>query len=100
GIALLPVIATPWQAMTIASIAMAGGGALYTLCTADLLSRVEPRAVAFAGGTLAGAQSLAFVIVNPLIGLAVDNFGDYRAVAIALAFWVVPGSLIWIAWRL
>ena len=34
-----------------------------------------------------------------LIGRAVDRIGNYDAVALVLAAWVVPGSLIWLRWR-
>ena len=99
AIALLPIVETPWQAMAVCGTAIAGGGALYTLCTADLLSRMPAEAVSFAGGILAGAQSLAFIITSPLIGTSVDHFHDYRAVALVLGGWVIPGSLAWILWR-
>ena len=99
AIALLPSVDTPWQAMAVCGTAVAGGGALYTLCTADLLSRMPASAVSFAGGILAGAQSLAFIITSPLIGAAVDHFHDYRAVALVLGGWVIPGSVVWILWR-
>ena len=96
-IALAPLATTPWNAMVIFGIAMGGGGALYTLVTADLLGRMPVGSVSFAGGILAGAQSLAFVVSNPLIGRAVDRLHDYDAVTIVLGAWVIPGSLIWLA---
>jgi len=98
-VALLPLVATPWQAMAVAGTASAGGGALYTLCTSDLLSRVPAHEVSVTGGILAGAQSLALIIANPLIGLAVDNLHSYDAVTLVLGVWALPGSLIWLAWR-
>jgi MFS transporter, ACS family, hexuronate transporter len=98
-IAYLPYIDTPWQAMAVMTVASAGGGGLYALCTSDLLSRMAPHSVAFAGGILAGAQSLALIIANPLIGAAVDSQHDYRMVALVIGGWAFPGSLIWIAWR-
>ncbi|MEO8549125.1 MAG: MFS transporter [Kofleriaceae bacterium] len=98
-LAVLPYAVTPWHAMALIGCASAGGGALYTLCTADLLSRLRPEIVAFAGGTLAGAQSLALIIANPLIGAAIDHYNNYDAVARAVALWVIPGSLIWLMWR-
>ena len=55
--------------------------------------------MSFAGGILSCAQSLALIIANPLIGRAVDRLGNYDAVGISLAMWVVPGSLIWLCWR-
>lgn len=92
----LPHVTTPWQSMIVIRIASAGAGAL---CTDDMLSRLVPEAVSFAGGIIAGAQSLSFIIMNPLIGRAVDRLHDYNVVALTLGIWVIPGSLIWIAWR-
>jgi MFS transporter, ACS family, aldohexuronate transporter len=99
AIALLPLAGTPWQAMAVMAVASAGGGALYALCTSDMLSRLAAEEVAFAGGILAGAQSLALIIANPLIGAAVDSAHDYVGVAIAVGVWAVPGSLYWIRRR-
>ena len=98
-VALVPLATTPWQAIGIAAVAMAGGGALYTLVTSDMLARLPAASVSFAGGILAGAQSLALIATNPLIGRAVDAFGDYVVVAVVLGAWVVPGTLAWLVWR-
>ncbi len=99
NLALLSFAETPWQAMAIAATAMAGGGGIYTLVTADLLVRMPPASVAFASGILAGAQSLALVISGPLVGWAVDRTSDYVAISIGLGLWVFPGILVWLAWR-
>jgi MFS transporter, ACS family, hexuronate transporter len=98
-LAVLPLATTPWQSTIVLGSAMAGAGAVYALVTADLLGRMPAGSVSFAGGILSCAQSLALIIVNPLIGRAVDRLGNYDAVAIGLAMWVVPGSLIWLCWR-
>jgi ACS family hexuronate transporter-like MFS transporter len=98
-LAVLPLATTPWQSVIILGVAMAGSGAVYALVTADLLGRMPAGSVSFAGGILAGGQSLALIIANPLIGRAVDRIGNYDAVALFLAAWVVPGSLIWLRWR-
>jgi hypothetical protein len=98
-LAALPLATTPWQSVIILGAAMAGSGAVYALVTADLLARMPAGSVSFAGGILAGAQSLALIIANPLIGRAVDRIGNYDGVALVLAAWVVPGSLIWLRWR-
>lgn len=95
----LPLAATPWQSMWIMGIAMGGSGALYTLITSDLLGRMPAGSVSFAGGVMACAQSMALIISSPLIGRAVDKLGDYDAIGIALAIWVIPGSLIWLLWH-
>lgn len=98
-IAVLPYATSPWESMVILAAAMAGGGALYTLVTSDMLSRMPSESVSLAGGVLAGAQSLALIVANPLIGWSVERLGDYRVVAIALGGWVIPGCLIWLIWR-
>ncbi|HET9482659.1 MAG TPA: hypothetical protein VFO79_01775, partial [Xanthomonadales bacterium] len=99
SLALLPYATSEWTAMVVVGAAMAGGGGLYTLTTADLLARVPAGSVSFAGGLMAGAQSLALVIVNPLIGWSVDTHGNYDLVAWTLGAWAIPGSIIWLAWR-
>jgi len=78
---------------------MAGGGAIYTLVTADLLSRMPPASVSFASGILAGAQSLALIVMNPLVGDAVDRYQSYDAATTAIGLWAIPGSVIWLLWR-
>jgi ACS family hexuronate transporter-like MFS transporter len=98
ALALLPLAESPWAAMSLGGIAYAGGGAIYTLVTADLLSRMPPGSVSTAGGILAGSQSLALIIINPLIGRAVDYTGNYIGVAITLGLLVIPTSLVWSMW--
>lgn len=99
ALAYLPFATTPWAAMVSMGISMAGGGVMYTLITADLLGRMPPTKVSFAGGIMAGAQSLALIIANPLIGRAVDHLHNYNAVAFGLSLWALPGALAWLAWR-
>ena len=53
----------------------------------------------FVAGVLTGAQSLALIVANPLIGAGVDAFGGFGRVAVLVGAWVLPGSLIWWAWR-
>lgn len=98
-VALAPLAATPWQLTALFAFAMAGGGGLYTLVTADLLSRVPEARVSLASGVLAGAQSLALILAGPLIGWSVDDRHDYVAVTITLGAWLVPGTLAWLAWK-
>jgi len=98
-LAFLSVADTPWAAMAILALGTAGGGAMYTLITADLLARMPTGSVSFAGGILAGAQSVALFIANPLIGRAVDQRGSYGAIAIVLGLWALPGGLAWLLWR-
>jgi ACS family hexuronate transporter-like MFS transporter len=97
--ALLPWATTPWQATTLFSLSLAGGGAVYTLVTADLLGRLPPGRISSVAGVLTAGQSLALIVAHPLIGRAVEHYGSYRVIALALAAWVVPGSLLWLVWR-
>jgi ACS family hexuronate transporter-like MFS transporter len=98
-LALLPFAATPWQAMGIIGVGMAGGGAVYALTTADLLARVPQHAVSFAGGTLAAAQSLALIIANPLIGASVDRWHTDDVAVAVTGLWALPGCLYWLIVR-
>jgi ACS family hexuronate transporter-like MFS transporter len=95
-IALLPSVHGEWQAMAVLGIASAGGGGMYVVCTADLLSRVAPNAISLAGGTLAGAQSLSMIVAGPLVGAAVGHFASYSQVALVLAPIVATGAIAWI----
>ncbi|HEX8792095.1 MAG TPA: MFS transporter [Polyangiaceae bacterium] len=98
-VALLVFASSAWQATACFVLCMAGGGAVWTLVTADLLARLPQSRASFAAGVLTGALSLANIIAQPLIGRAVDLTGRYDGIALALAAWVVPGSLVWFAWR-
>jgi predicted MFS family arabinose efflux permease len=89
----------PWQTVAVLGVAMAGGGAIYTLVTADLMSRIAPSSISLAGGTVAAAQSLILIIANPLIGRSVDHFGSYDVAVTATAVWAVPGCLAWLLLR-
>ncbi|MEJ7734799.1 MAG: MFS transporter, partial [Polyangiaceae bacterium] len=66
AMALVPFAPGPWSAVATAGVALAGGGGLFALLTADMLMRVDPGVVSTAGGITAAAQSLAYIIVNPL----------------------------------
>ena len=99
GLVVLPLAQTPWQVMLIGGLAMTGGGGIYTLALADVLSRVPRSSVALAAGIVAIGQSVALIIVNPVIGFAVDTYGNYVGVVIALGAWVIPGSLAWLVWH-
>lgn len=94
-----PLAADPWQLTVLLGVAMAGGGGLFAILTADMITRVGARSAATAGGITAAAQSLAYIVANPLIGRGVDAFGSYDLVLVALSAWMVPGALVWLATR-
>ncbi len=99
SLVLLPSMTDPWHAVYLVGISMAGGGIVYTLATADLLQRMPAGSVSFAAGAMAGAQSLALIIVNPIIGTLVDHYRDYDVAAVAVGAWALPGCLAWLVWR-
>lgn len=99
SLVLLPWMTDPWHAVYLVGIAMAGGGIVYTLATADMLQRMPVGSVSFAAGAMAGSQSLALIIVNPIIGALVDHYGDYDVAAMAVGAWALPGCLAWLLWR-
>lgn len=99
ALAVLPLARTPWQGTLGMSVAMAGSAVTYTLVTADLLARMPLGVASLASGILAGAQSLALIIVSPLIGRLVDARGSFDVAAIALGVWAVPGGIAWLVWR-
>lgn len=80
------------------SLSMAGGGGLYALATSDMMARVPPGAVSTAGGITAAAQSLTYIVLNPLLGRYLDGGGAYQHILLALGLWVLPGSLLWVLW--
>jgi ACS family hexuronate transporter-like MFS transporter len=99
----LAVIATPsaasaWAATVALAVAMAGGGALFALVTADVLSRVPPGSVSATGGLTAAAQSLAYIVATPLVGAAIQRTDSYGGVLLALGVWLVPGTIAWLLW--
>ena len=99
GATLAMVGATsPWMAMGFAGAAMFGGGGTYAMITSDMLARIPARGVSTAGGWCASAQALAFVVANPLIGRGVEAYGGYRQVLVALAAWMAPWAVAWLAW--
>jgi MFS family permease len=99
SIACLPLAETAWSGVAIVAVSLVGGGAIYTLVTTDLLARMPPETISFAGGILTGAQSLALIVASPLIGRSVDAYQSFDTAAIALGAIAIPGAVIWLAWR-
>ncbi len=97
--ALIPFGGGAMGAIGWACVAMVGGGGLYALTTADLLPRVPASLISTAGGICAAAQSIAQIIVNPIIGYSVKQTGHYTVIFVALGLWSIPGCIGWILWR-
>jgi ACS family hexuronate transporter-like MFS transporter len=98
-VALVPATATPWASIAVGSISVAGALGLYTVVTSDMMTRVPPGSSAVAGGLIAAGQSLAGIIAGPLIGHAVDAYGNYDVVLWCIGAWTVPGTLVWLLWK-
>jgi ACS family hexuronate transporter-like MFS transporter len=97
-IAFLPLLHTPWAAVFLASASLAGGGALFARLTADMIARVDAAHVSLAGGLTAAAQSLAYVIGNPLVGASFKHTHHFTSAAIVIGCLAFPGALVWVLW--
>jgi ACS family hexuronate transporter-like MFS transporter len=98
SVAAMPFAPGPWSAVFAASLAMIGGGGVFALVTGDMLSRVSPSRVSMAGGMTAAAQSLAYVVANPLVGAAVQRTHSYTGAVTTLGAVVLPGAVAWMMW--
>jgi ACS family hexuronate transporter-like MFS transporter len=97
-LALVPCAPGPWTVAFFGGLSMAGGGALYALLTADMIARIHPAHVSTAGGLTAAAQSLTYIVLNPVIGHYADRTHSFDAVLVTLGAIVLPGALAWVAW--
>jgi ACS family hexuronate transporter-like MFS transporter len=98
GMVVLSGAHTPGRAMLGMGLAAVGRGAAVTLVNSDTLARMPQRTVSAAGGVIASAQSLAGLLVNPLVGSVVKHRGFFP-VLLALAAWTLPMAAAWIVWR-
>jgi ACS family hexuronate transporter-like MFS transporter len=97
SIAAVPLARGPDACILLASLAMIGAGGLYTLATSDMLAHARAGTIPLATGLTTVTQSLVYVIVSPIIGLAVERFGNYDWVMIGAGMWIVPGAAFWLA---
>ena len=97
-LALAPLAPSPGVAMMIFGAAACGGGGIYVIITADMLSRVPLERTSSAGGMTAAAQSLAHIVASPLVGMSVDRTHGYNGALIALGLAVIPTSLAFVLW--
>ena len=95
----MPFAGSAWQAVAIISISVCGSGGLYALTVSDAYARIAPSSVSMAAGMIACAQSIVFIIMNPLIGHVVDVYGHYDGIAIVIGLTAIPFTLLWILWK-
>ena len=98
GMLLLAIAYTPARAVVGMGFAAVGRGAVVTLVNSDTLARMPRRMVSAAGGVIASAQSLAGLLVNPVVGTVVKHHG-FVPVLLALAAWTAPLATTWLVWR-
>lgn len=97
-LALLPLVPGTWAAVGLMAVASAGGGGLYTLATSEMMARVDPAKVAMAGGLTAAAQSLVYVVLNPIVGRWIDASRSFDGSIVMLGAFALPGAIVWTAW--
>lgn len=97
-IALAPLAEGPNTAIALFGLSAAGGGGIYVLVTADMLSRVPVDKTSSAGGMTAGAQALAHIIAAPLMGRSIDRTHGYTQVLVTLGLLVLPTTLAFVLW--
>jgi len=97
-LALVPHVQGTWPAVLAVGLAAAGAGGLYTLLTADMMSRIDPARVSAAGGLTAAAQSLVYIVLNPIVGRWIDVSHSYDGPLVMLGAVAIPGAIAWSVW--
>ena len=92
---LVPQVRGSWSAVLLLGVAAAGAGGLYTLLTADMMARIDPARVSMAGGLTAAAQSLVYVVMNPVVGRWIDRTHSFDGPLVFLGVLALPGALLW-----
>jgi ACS family hexuronate transporter-like MFS transporter len=95
---LVPHVQATLPAVLLVGLSAAGGGGLYVLLTADMMSRIDPSRVSAAGGLTAAAQSLVYVALNPIVGRWIDVSHSYDGSIVMLGAVAVPGAVVWSVW--
>jgi ACS family hexuronate transporter-like MFS transporter len=95
---LVPRTPGVWPAVLAVGLSSAGGGGLYTLLTADLMSRVHAGRVSTAGGLCAAAQSLVYIVLNPVVGRWIDVSHSFDGPLRLLGGVALPGAIGWALW--
>jgi len=92
---LVPHVSATWPAVILLGVSGAGAGALYTLLTADMMARIHPARVSMAGGLTAAAQSLVYVVMNPVVGRWIDRTHSFDGPLVMLSMVALPGAVLW-----
>jgi ACS family hexuronate transporter-like MFS transporter len=97
---LVPRMPGRWAAVIAVSLSAAGCGGLYTLLTADMMARIDRSRLSTAGGLTAAAQSLVYVLLNPVVGRWYDHAHSFDAPLVVFGSLVAPGAIVWSLWRM
>jgi ACS family hexuronate transporter-like MFS transporter len=100
ALAFVPQASSARHAALLVGLASGGAGGIYTLNIGDMVARIHPSKVATATGITAGAQSLVYVVLNPLIGTWFDRTHSFDGVLVVLGVVATPGVVAWAAWPL
>jgi ACS family D-galactonate transporter-like MFS transporter len=95
-VAAVPYGHAPALSILFASVSMFGAGGLYTLSSSDMLAHATRQAVPSIASVTTIMQSIIYILAAPLIGKAVQHFGNYHWVMVGAGLWILPGSLYWI----
>ena len=93
-----PFATSPEQAIAILGISACGGGGIYAMVTADMLSRVPSHQTSSAGGLTAAAQSLAHIVAGPIVGWSIERTHGHATALVALGLVVIPTTIAFVAW--
>lgn len=98
GMLLLAVARAPALALFALGLGAVARGTIVPLAVSDALARMPRRIVGAAGGVVASSYALAAIVVNPIVGTAVQHDG-YVVVVVGLAAWTLLPGLVWLVWQ-
>jgi hypothetical protein len=78
---------------------MFGGGGLFTVLTADMMSRVPQNQVSLVAGLISASQGVIYLISHPLIGNLTNGGVTFPTVLFTIVLWMVPGCIAWLLWK-
>lgn len=84
-----------WTTVAGTGTMMCGAAGIYTLMLAETTPHA-PGAVALIGGLVTGAQSVAAIAVNPVIGAIAQHTHTYRGVLLAIGALALVAAALWL----
>lgn len=93
------LVAEPWARVGVGALALCGGAGMYVVGTSDLMSRMSKEKAAAAMGFSASVQSLAQIVLGPVVGGYLDRTHAWSTVTVTIGVLGFPGALLWTARR-